>query len=192
MTMTRAERDELAFLSRAWWLPVVIGVLLVLYSFAVFSFTITTVKAIAWGLGVGLLVAGLAQLMLWKQVQSWRWLVLLAGILNLVLAAMAFAWPEATFLVMARLVGWVLLLSGIIDVVRSFEERRLGADGWWASLVIGLVSIVVAVWATRYPGREIALLVLWVGIAVMMRGAMLIVVGFTLRKMRPGGAVAVA
>jgi len=159
------------------------GVVMVLYAFAVLSFTITTVNAVAYGLGIGLLFAGIAELMLWGQVQTWRWLTLAAGIVDILLALAAFVWPDATFLVLARLVGWVLLIRGVIEIVRAFEDRHQDVQGWWAGMLIGVFSIVVAVWATRYPGRSIALLVLWVGIAVLTRGILAIVAGFTLRGM---------
>ena len=181
--MDEADRMELSDLSRAWWLPVVLGVVMVLYSFAVLSFTITTINAVAYGLGIGLLFAGFAELMLWRQVESWRWLVLIAGVVDIILAVMAFAWPDATFLVLARLIGWVLLLRGIIEIVRAFDDRHRGVPTWWAGMIIGVFNIVDAIWATRYPGREIVVLVLWVGIAVLTRGVLAIVAGFTLRGM---------
>lgn len=180
--MNGSERETVVQLARAWWLPVVFGVLVVLYSFVVLSFSIHTVWAVAVGLGVGLLLAGIGQLLLLPSVKSWRWLVLLSALLDIGLGIVAFAWPEATFLVLARLVGWALLLRGLIDIVQSFEARRLGESGWWILIVMGALNIGVAFWATRYPGRSILVLVLWVGLALLTRGIMLIAAGFALRS----------
>jgi uncharacterized membrane protein HdeD (DUF308 family) len=180
--LSASERQELTQLAKAWWMPVVVGVLLLLYSFTVLSFSIRTVWAISIGLGVGLLVSGIGGLFTWRAATSWRWLALAAAIIDLVLAVVVFTWPGATFLVLARLVGWVLLLRGIIDILQSFEARRLGESGWWMLIVVGAFNIGVAFWATRYPGRSIVLLVLWVGISLLTRALVLIVAGFALRS----------
>src|SRR6185295_6957719 len=55
--------DTAVALTMNWWLPVVFGVLLILYAFVVLSFTIETVWAVAIGMGVGLILAGIAELM---------------------------------------------------------------------------------------------------------------------------------
>jgi uncharacterized membrane protein HdeD (DUF308 family) len=173
----------MADLSKAWWLPVVFGVFLMLYSFTVLSFSIRTVWAVSFGLGVGLIISGIAELALWRTATSWRWLVLASGVIDIGLGIAAFAWPQATFLVLARLVGWVLLIRGVISIVESFESRRLGDSGWWVLLLVGLLNIGIAFWATRYPGRSIVFLVLWVGLALMMRGLAAIAAGFALRSL---------
>lgn len=181
-TLSEDDREAITQLAKSWWVPVVVGVLLLLYSFTVLSFSIRTVWAVSIGLGVGLLVSGIGGLFTWRAATSWRWLVLASAIIDLVLAVLVFTWPGATFLVLARLVGWVLLLRGIIDIVQSFEARRVGESGWWMLLVVGAFNIGVAFWASRYPGRSIVLLVLWVGIALLTRALMLIAVGFALRS----------
>jgi uncharacterized membrane protein HdeD (DUF308 family) len=180
--LSASEREDLGQIAKAWWIPVVVGVLLLLYSFTVLSFSIRTVWAISIGLGVGLLVSGIGGLFTWRAATSWRWLVLLSAVIDIVLAVVVFTWPGATFLVLARLVGWVLLLRGIIDILQSFEARRLGESGWWMLIVVGAFNIGVAFWATRYPGRSIVLLVLWVGISLLTRALVLIVAGFALRS----------
>ena len=183
-TASGAAERELGQLARFWWFPTIVGVLMVLYSFAILSFSIRTVYAIAIGLGVGLVLSGMAQIGYSRIAPSWRWLILAAGVVDLVLGLAAFAWPGITFLVLVRLVGWVLLLRGLLDVLQSFEAKRLGQENWWVLTTIGTLTIVVAVWATRYPGRSLVLLVLWVGIALLTRGLIWIASGFLLRSHR--------
>ncbi|MEI7754517.1 MAG: DUF308 domain-containing protein [Actinomycetota bacterium] len=180
--LRKTDRDELAVLSKAWGLPVAVGVLLMIYSFVVLSFTMSTVYAISVGLGIGLFLSGLGQLILWRSATSWRWLVLVSALIDIGLGIAAFAWPGATLLVLARLLGWVLLLRGIISIMQSFEARRLGDAGWWMLMVLGTFNIGVAFWASRYAGRGVVLLVLWVGLALMTRGLIAIAAGFALRS----------
>jgi uncharacterized membrane protein HdeD (DUF308 family) len=48
-------------------------------------------------------------------------------------------------------------------------------------MLAGLASIAVAFWAIRYVGRSTVILVLWVGIALLMRGIDFIMSGFNQR-----------
>lgn len=180
-SVTDADVDAIA---KKWWIPVAVGICLILYAFIVLSFTIKTVWAVAIGLGIGLIASGIAELVYATIATSWRWLLVLIGLIDIGLGIAAFVWPEATFLVLARLVGWVLLFRGVVELIRAFEARRLGASDWWLFAVLGAFNIGIAFWATRYTGRSIVVLVLWVGIALLTRGIAAIVAGFALRSLR--------
>ena len=82
---------------------------------------------------------------------------------------------------LVRLVAWILLIHGVVDFVRSMEQRHLGFKEWWLTMLAGLASIAVAFWAIRYVGRSTVILVLWVGIALLMRGIDFIMTGFNQR-----------
>ena len=56
---------------------------------------------------------------------------------------------------------------------------------WGLTLALGIVEVVVGVWAIGYPGRSAWLLVLWVGVAALTRGITEIVLAFKLRGTRP-------
>ena len=77
--------------------------------------------------------------------------------------------------------AWLLLLRGIIGIVGAFESKSAGVDLWWFPLLLALLEIAVAIWAVRYPGRSVVLLVLWIGIAAISRGITLMLAGFTVR-----------
>ena len=173
--------DTEVALAMNWWLPVVFGVLLILYSFVVLSFTIETVWAIAIGMGIGLILAGIAELMATTLQSSGRFWGYVLGGLDVVLGILALAWPQATFVVLVRLVAWILLIHGVVDFVRSMEQRHIGFKEWWLTMLAGLASIAVAFWAIRYVGRSTVILVLWVGIALLMRGIDFIMTGFNQR-----------
>jgi uncharacterized membrane protein HdeD (DUF308 family) len=157
---------------------------LICYAFIVLSFTITTVWAVALGLGIGLILAGMGQIAYASMLSSGRWVLGILGAVDIALGIVAFAWPGATFLVLARLVGWVLLFRGVSDLVRALEERRVGLSDWWMLAALGALNIAVAFWAVRYVGNSIVLLVLWIGIALLTRGIAAITAGFALRSLR--------
>jgi uncharacterized membrane protein HdeD (DUF308 family) len=168
-------------LTMNWWLPVVAGIALILYSFVVLSFTIETVWAVAIGMGVGLILAGVAELMATALLTTGRFWGYVLGGFDVVLGVVALAWPQATFAVLVRLVAWVLVIRGVVDFVRAMEQRSAGIKEWWLTGLAGLVAVGIALWAIRYVGRSIVLLVLWIGIALLMRGMELIMSGFSRR-----------
>ena len=67
-------------------------------------------------------------------------------------------------------------------IIGAFESRHAGIELWWISLVLATLEIGVAIWAVRYPGRSVVLLVLWIGIAAISRGIALLAIGFTIRS----------
>ncbi|HEY4609622.1 MAG TPA: DUF308 domain-containing protein, partial [Ilumatobacteraceae bacterium] len=142
-------------LTMNWWLPVVAGVVLILYSFVVLSFTIETVWAVAIGMGVGLILAGIAELMATALLTTGRFWGYVLGGFDVLLGIVALAWPHATFAVLVRLVAWVLVIRGVVDFVRAMEERSAGVKQWWLTALAGLAAVVIALWAIRYVGRSI-------------------------------------
>jgi uncharacterized membrane protein HdeD (DUF308 family) len=167
--LTDAERRDMAEVASMWWLALVTGVMWVLFGFVVLSFDFRTVWAVAVFTGFGLIVGGAMELATSRVVTSWKWLHVLFGLISIAAGIMAFVWPGQTFLVLAAIIGWYVLIAGILDVIISFMIK--GEDDlWWLTLVTGVLQIGVGFWAVGYAGRSIALLVVWVGATAVMRG----------------------
>jgi uncharacterized membrane protein HdeD (DUF308 family) len=164
-----------------WWFLLINGVLWLFFAYLLLQWDLTTVWSVAIFASFGFIAGGLSQLMLAFTAPGWRWLYLLGGLACLVAGVIALIWPDTTFLVLARLFGWYLLIRGTLDIVKAFSDKD-EYDLWWVSLVMGIVQIVVAVWAVRYPGRSLVLLVLWIGIAALMNGVRDIVLAFRVRS----------
>ncbi len=182
--MSTIEIDELdvSDVTGAWWVPVAAGVLSLLFGFLVLSFSYTTVWAIALFAGFSFLLTGCGELAVGLASRgAARWVSLFLGVVGIAAGVMAFAWPGSTVLVIARIVAWLLLIRGVVGVAGAFHARTEGDATWWIPLALGLLEIVVAVWAVRYPNRSLVLLVLWVGIAAISRGLTFLLIGFGLR-----------
>src|SRR5512132_1766107 len=91
---TRFERLVERGTSR-WWIPLIIGILWLIYAFIVLSVTYRTIWAIAF------IAAGIVEFVLAAVLDSWQWLHALAGVLCIAAGIVAFAWPDQTFLVLA-------------------------------------------------------------------------------------------
>lgn len=166
--------------ARNWWMFLLTGVLWILFGFVVLSFDIATVYAVAIFLGVGFIVGGVVEIALGSAVDEGGWLYRVFGVISIIAGIVALAWPSQTFIVVAAIVAWLVLLAGILDVVTGLTTRH-DNDIWWLQLILGALEIAVGVWAIGYTGRSIALLVVWVGVAALFRGVSHIVLAFGLR-----------
>jgi uncharacterized membrane protein HdeD (DUF308 family) len=191
MSVSESMLDDLPSPNAGWWLPVVAGLISVLFGFGVLSFNYATLWAVTIAAGIGFLLTGAADVAAGLNAKgSTRILGLVLGVLAIGAGIIAFVWPEATFVVLARLVAWLLLLRGVFGIVGAFEARARANELWWIPLVLSVLEVVVAVWAVRYPGRSVVLLVLWIGISAITRGLALITVGFSFRSLAKAEAAA--
>jgi uncharacterized membrane protein HdeD (DUF308 family) len=80
--------------------------------------------------------------------RRWGWLLLL-GIIMLILGTIAlFIMPAATIGTVLVL-GWLLVFSGIMELVHAFRERRSG--GLFLHLIGGVLGILVGLLAVTHP-----------------------------------------
>jgi uncharacterized membrane protein HdeD (DUF308 family) len=137
--------------------------------------------------GIGFIVGGIMELAVAAVAPGWKWLYVLIGSVSIVAGIMALVWPGQTFLVLAAIIGWLLLVYGLIDIVFAIARRDVD-DLWWLGLAGGILAVLIGLWAispddaTVATWRGTVLLVFWVGAAALIRGISDIVLGFRLRS----------
>ena len=173
--------------ARYWWLFLVTGSLWILFSLVVFRFNINTVTGIGIAIGAVCIAAGVNE-MLAIGASSGGWKVVrgVLGVLFVLIGIVALAYPDRTFVEVAAIFSFFLVLKGGFDVVTALLLRR-EVDLWWVPLLVGVAEILLGFWAAGNFGREAVLLVVWVGAAALARGVMEIVLAIRLREIgRPG------
>jgi uncharacterized membrane protein HdeD (DUF308 family) len=78
--------------------------------------------------------------------QPW-WLVLIEGVALLVLSFLMFTAPGATLAIVAELIGFFLLIAGIVGVVSLARDRH----AWAVRLIAGILGIVAGLAVIRHP-----------------------------------------
>lgn len=179
--LTGEQREEAHELTKRWWIFLISGIAWIFFAFLVLSWDLTTVWAVAVFFGVGFIGGGVVELAMASVVSSWKWLHVLVGVVSIAAGVMALIWPGQTFLVLAAIIGWYVLISGIIDVVTAFMARSLN-DLWWLTLTVGILQVLIGFWAVGYAGRSIALLVVWVGATALARGISSLFIAFGLHS----------
>jgi uncharacterized membrane protein HdeD (DUF308 family) len=78
----------------------------------------------------------------------WR-LFLTEGIILLILGILAIVLPPIATIAVEVLVGWLLLMSGVVGLIATLRMR--GAPGFWWSLLSAVLGIVAGVVLLRWP-----------------------------------------
>jgi uncharacterized membrane protein HdeD (DUF308 family) len=76
-------------------------------------------------------------------------LFLVEGIILLLLGLAAIVLPPIATFAVEILIGWLLLISGIVGLITTFRMRH--APGFWWALVSALLGIAAGVVLLRYP-----------------------------------------
>lgn len=172
-------REEAEVLTGRWWLYLISAIAWFILAFLILSWDLATVWGIAVFAAIVLITGGLAELAMTTIVPSWRWVHALFGIVSIFAGLVALAWPGQTFLVLAAILAWYLLITGFFDVILSFQTRHVD-ELWWLHLVIGVAQILIGFWALGYEGRAAVLLVIWVAAIAIARGLSSLFIAFGL------------
>ena len=178
---------EARTVTRAWGWFLVAGIAWILFAFIVLSFNYRTVWAIAVFFGIGFIIGGVMELAVAAMTPGWKWLHILLGIVSILAGLFALVWPGETFLVLGAIVGWLLLIYGVVDIVFAFSTRDMD-NLWWMQLIAGIIMVLLGFWAispdsaTVSTYRGSVLLVVWIGAAALIRGISDLVVGFRLHS----------
>jgi uncharacterized membrane protein HdeD (DUF308 family) len=172
-------RDAVRGLASSWWLFLVVGVLWILFGMFVLSYNVGSLLALAVFAGVTFLMTGITQVMTAGRVEGWRWLYLVGGALSVVAGIMAFVWPGRTLLVLAGILAWFLVFKGIVDVVGALAS--IGRPFWWVGLILGVLELLLGIWAAGYPGRSLFVFVNLVGVYAIFYGFTELFAAFDLR-----------
>ena len=173
-------RDTIRGLASSWWLFLALGVLWILFGTFVLSYNVGSLLALAVFAGVTFLMTGVTQVLGASRVESWRWLYLLGGVLSILAGIVAFAWPGRTLLVLAGILAWFLVFKGIVDVVGALAS--IGRPFWWVGLILGVLELLLGIWAAGYPGRSLFVFVNLVGVYAIFFGFTEIFAAFDLRS----------
>ena len=172
--------DALRSLARSWWLFLILGILWILFGMFVLSYNVGSLLALAIFAGVTFIMTGVNQILAASRAEGgWRWLYLIGGALSIIAGIIAFAWPGRTLLVLAVLLAWFLVFKGIVDIVAALASH--GRPYWWLGLILGILELLLGIWAVGYPGRSLFVFVNLVGIYAIFHGFTEVFAAFDLR-----------
>lgn len=184
-TMTASQRramDAISdFAGRAAWVYLAAGILSVLFGAVVLSLVLDWVGlfTVALFVGIFLIAWGVLHILaaLLDQPAHWVW-HLIGGALSVGAGVLAIAWPDVTLFVLAVIIGWSLIVWGILDLLSAFATY--GLRHWWLYLIRGVVSIALGFLALGREDVTLYFVVTLLGAFVIIWGLGDILIAFML------------
>lgn len=96
--------------------------------------------------------------------------VLATGILLLLIALIAFIFPATVASFFSVALGVVLILSGVVCAVRSFELRQFKDNSWIVTLIVGILITIGGVVIILNPFASTELFILILGVLMLVNG----------------------
>lgn len=177
-----ANRQALLGTVRLWGIRLCVGILFLILGFVVLGYDTQSITVVSILIGVAFLFTGLSWLLLGMLVEEMRWWFIVGGLLAVIAGIIAFIHPDSTLRVLGLIIGWFLLIAGILDVIVALTNRD--RDLWWIGLIAGLVMFGLGAWAVNSQEHSIAIILTIVGVYCLIRGVGDIIASFQMRKMK--------
>lgn len=116
--------------------------------------------------------------------------VLILGILSLLAGAAAIVLPRVATFVVEIVIGWLLVIEGIIAGFYAFQMR--GHNGFWWKLLGGILAIGAGILLLMYPTPGIITLSILLGVFFITSGFIKCVLASNIRPTRSWGGLLVS
>src|SRR5580692_5669626 len=166
-------------LEKMWGWYLVGGILAMICGFFVISYRHASVYAIIYLASGFFLAVGLFEIVGAIRMARQRWLHLVFGLIWIGVGVVGFVWPHITIFIVAVLIGWAFLVLGIFDIIDSIRNHFL--PYWWAYLVRGIIIVAIGFLCIRHPAAPLTALVVLIGIAAILFGAVEVIGAFSAR-----------
>lgn len=181
---TQQEREELSEAAAGlWWIVLIVGIVWFVIALVVLRINETSVTTVGVIMGVVLVIGALGEMVAVGLVKGgWRIWHAILSVLFLLAGIWAFTEPKQAFWALASVLGFMLLLVGVYEIARAFVTKSEN-EGWWLSLVVGILYLVLAFWVSQQLDPVKGQLLLFIiGIFALLRGMSEIVLAFALRS----------
>ena len=161
--------------ARLWWLVLLAGVAAVVLGLLLLFRPFDSLVAMAWLLGLFLIVSGIAGLFAAHRKDYGAGLAVVSLVIGIVLVA----WPDITVQALAVIAGIGFIARGILRSAIAFVER---GESWGLLLVVGILGIGLGIAIMVWPDATVAVIGVVAGIGALITGISEIAVSLELRK----------
>jgi uncharacterized membrane protein HdeD (DUF308 family) len=172
-------------LKRHWWVPVLRGVVAVLFGIMAFVYPGLTVAVLVLLFGAWILVDGVFRVIgaIGHRASDKEWgFDLIIGIMGIIIGFLTFHAPRITALALIIYIAAWALMIGATEIALAIKLRR-EIKGEWFLILMGLLSIVFAVMLLWNPLPGALALVWLIGSYAIVFGFLAIILGFRLRSL---------
>ena len=170
-----------------WWLILLRGIIFLVLSFFVFAHPVTALVGLALYIGISLLLTGMFLVVLALSTrganENWGWR-LAEGIIDVIFAVVLLSNPGITATVLPFVVGFWMMVFGIMMFADSFQVKKTGESNWWIGLVGGLLTVLAGYFITNNLLAGAVALTYWIGFGFIIAGIINISISLRMRKLK--------
>jgi uncharacterized membrane protein HdeD (DUF308 family) len=163
-----------------WWIPLLTGLISIGLGLAILA-TDWTVHALVVITGLVFIIRGIALAFNPAYAGRTSGEQVVAGIIGVIAGVILVAWPGPSLLVLAFFVGAWLTVSGCFHIITSFSRRR-ELRHWGFTLAVGVIELLLGIWAMRRPEATLAILITIIGLWAVVTGVIYCVLAFEIRS----------
>src|SRR5262249_114597 len=172
-------------LKHHWWVPVLRGVVAIIFGIMAFAYPGLTLAVLVILFGAWVLVDGIFRIIGAIGHRSsdpdWGW-QLVIGILGIIIGFLTFHAPAITALALVIYIAVWALLIGVREIVIAIKLRQ-EIKGEWFLILMGVVSILFAIMLLWNPLPGALALVWLIASYAILFGVLGIIFGFRLRSL---------
>jgi uncharacterized membrane protein HdeD (DUF308 family) len=163
-----------------WWIPLLAGLISIGVGLAILAAD-WTVHALVIITGVFLVIRGIALAFSPSYAGRTSGEQVVAGLAGVIAGIILVAWPGPSLLVLAFFVGAWLAVSGTFHIVISVARRHV-LPHWGFTFSLGVIEVLLGIWAMRRPEATLALLITIIGLWAVVTGVIYCVLAFEIRS----------
>jgi uncharacterized membrane protein HdeD (DUF308 family) len=176
------ERDLTLATARLWGVTFAIGVLFLILGFVILGYDDRSLTVLSIFIGISFLMTSMTWFLLAAVVDELKWFWVVSALLAFGGAIVAFAYPDETLKVLSLILGWFLLLTGIVQFIVALTNRD--REGWWLNLLVGIILFGLGAWAVGETDRSLVLLTTIVGVYCVLKGILEIMLALSQRRLK--------
>lgn len=170
-----------------WYIPLIIGTLLILLGFYTISTPVASFLTLAILFSWSFIISGILEIIFAVQnkdeVDGWGW-YLTGGILYTLFGILLIANPLLSASTLAFIVGFYALFKSFQLLSFSFDLKNYGSKSWGWNLLFAILGIIfsfILLWNPLFAGFS---LVIWTGMAISTVGFAACVFAFQLKSLK--------
>jgi uncharacterized membrane protein HdeD (DUF308 family) len=178
--------------SRSWWVFLLRGVVAILFGILALRNPGVTLAVLVLWFGVYALVDGVFSV--FGAIAGWRhredkWFLLLEGLLGIGAGIVTLQAPGLTAVALVFFIAAWALATGILRIITAIRLRKEISGEFWMVLS-GLAAVVFAFLVMERPAAGALAMVWTIGWFAVLMGALLVMLGFKLRRLGRRGHLA--
>jgi len=174
-------RETINTVARGWWVLLLSGIVGVVAG-GIILFTDWTVSQLVTFVGLLFIFRGVLTAVSLPVDGSMRGWAVAVGLLEVGIGIGVFTWPGPTLLVLALMIGWWVLFSGIMTTAGAIAARDF-LPYWGLMLAYGIIETLFAFWLIARPDVTLVATVLAIGLWTMVYGVVQVILSFELKNL---------